>query len=145
MIFSKACEYGIKATLYIAQKSLKGQRVMLKDIAEEINSPAAFTAKILQQLSRENVVQSLKGPTGGFFIEREDISKINLKDIVLAIDGNKIFTRCGIGLEKCSESHPCPVHDEYKKIRMGMEKMLETTGLVQMATGIENRTFYLKR
>ena len=51
-MFSKTCEYGIKATLFIAQMSQKGERVSLKDIASAIDSPSAFTAKILQTLSK---------------------------------------------------------------------------------------------
>ncbi|MDX1365867.1 MAG: Rrf2 family transcriptional regulator, partial [Arenibacter latericius] len=61
-MFSKACEYGIKATLFIAQKSLNQQRVSLKEIASEIDSPIAFTAKILQSLARSGMVDSHKGP-----------------------------------------------------------------------------------
>ena len=46
-MFSKSCKYGIKATLFIAQKSQHDERVSLKEIAAAINSPIAFTAKIL--------------------------------------------------------------------------------------------------
>ena len=59
-MFSKACEYGIRATLFIAQKSLQGERVRLKAIADEIDAPEAYTAKILQQLARNEIIQSLR-------------------------------------------------------------------------------------
>ena len=72
-MFSKACEYGIKATIYIAMQSMQNSRVSLKDIAKEIDSPVAFTAKILQQLARNKIVESVKGPTGGFQIEKKKI------------------------------------------------------------------------
>ena len=55
-MFSKACEYGIKASTYIALQSLQDKRVSLKEIAEEINSPVAFTAKILHQLAKNNIL-----------------------------------------------------------------------------------------
>ena len=60
-MFSKACEYGIKASIFIALCSYKGVRVSLKSIAKEINSPEAFTAKILQDLVRHDVINSVKG------------------------------------------------------------------------------------
>ena len=59
-MFSKACEYGIKAAIFIAINSYEGRRVSPKEIAEEINSPQAFTAKILQDLVRNNIVFSIK-------------------------------------------------------------------------------------
>ena len=65
-MFSKACEYGIKAAIFIATKSYEGVRVSPKEIAENISSPQAFTAKILQSLVRHNIVNSVKGAYGGF-------------------------------------------------------------------------------
>ena len=69
-MFSKACEYGIKATIFIASNSYEKQRVSLKEIAKEIDSPEAFTAKILQNLVRHKIINSVKGAYGGFEIEK---------------------------------------------------------------------------
>ncbi|MGB0369618.1 MAG: RrF2 family transcriptional regulator, partial [Flavobacteriales bacterium] len=63
-MFSKACEYGIRATLFIAQNAAESNRVSLKEISKKINSPEAFTAKILQQLARNKIIVSYKGPHG---------------------------------------------------------------------------------
>ena len=46
-MFSKTCEYGIKAVLYIASQSLENKRVKIGDIVQNIDSPEAFTSKIL--------------------------------------------------------------------------------------------------
>jgi Rrf2 family iron-sulfur cluster assembly transcriptional regulator len=72
-MFSKACEYAIRATIYIALQSQESKRVTLKDIAKEIDSPEAFTAKIMQQLVKRGIVDSLKGPTGGFVMEPHNL------------------------------------------------------------------------
>ncbi len=48
MMFSKACEYGIRAAVYVTLQSLEGRRVSVSEIGEEIDAPVAFTAKILQ-------------------------------------------------------------------------------------------------
>ena len=109
-MFSKSCEYAIRAMIYIADQSLKGIRTTLADISHEIDSPVAFTAKILQQLSKSQVVTSLKGPSGGFYMTDLQLSTISLAKVVKAIDGEKIFTTCGLGLKQCSEKQPCPVH-----------------------------------
>lgn len=145
MIFSKACEYGIRATLYIAQQSLKEQRVSLKAIVKEIDGPEAFTAKTLQLLAKNKVVDSTKGPSGGFQMTKEAMKKIKLLQVVETIDGGDIFTKCGLGLTECSEIHPCPVHAEFKKTRNGLHHMLSTTSIYELATGLEKKQTYLKR
>lgn len=144
-MFSKACEYGIKATIYIALQSLEEQRVSLKDIAKEINSPEAFTAKILQQLSKRNIINSMKGPTGGFLIEKNKIDQIKLSEIVSAIDGDAIYRGCGLGLEECNASQPCPLHEKFVVIRTHLKEMLERTSLYELATGLSVGLTYLKR
>ncbi|MCJ7468001.1 MAG: Rrf2 family transcriptional regulator [Maribacter sp.] len=144
-MFSKACEYGIRASTYIALQSLEGRRVSLKEIAEEIDSPVAFTAKILQQLSKNQIVDSLKGAAGGFEIQRSGIDRIKLSEIVYAIDGDTIYTGCGLGLKKCNANKPCPVHDKFVQIRDDLRYMLENTSLYEMTVGLEVGLTYLKR
>lgn len=144
-MFSKACEYGIKATIYIAVQSMQDCRVSLKEIAKEIDSPVAFTAKILQQLARNNIVESVKGPTGGFQIEKKNIDSIKLRRIVSAIDGDSIFRGCGLGFKECNENYPCPIHDKFKKVRDELQQMLEDTSIYELATGLEIGLTYLKR
>jgi Rrf2 family protein len=144
-MFSKACEYGIRAATYIALQSLEGRRVSLKEIAEEIDSPVAFTAKILQQLSKNQIVDSLKGAAGGFEIQRSGIDRIKLSAIVYAIDGDTIYTGCGLGLKKCNANKPCPVHDKFVQIRDDLRYMLENTSLYEMTVGLEVGLTYLKR
>jgi Rrf2 family protein len=144
-MFSKACEYGIRAATYIALQSLGGRRVSLKDIARNIDSPEAFTAKILQQLSRNNIVESVKGAAGGFEIDRTNIDKIRLSHIVAAIDGDQIYVGCGLGLKECNADKPCPVHDRFVAIRNDLQEMLESTSLYDMTVGLEIGQTYLRR
>ena len=144
-MFSKACEYAIRATIHIAVQSTQGKRVSLKDIAKAIDSPEAFTAKIMQQLSRDAIIDSIKGPSGGFTIDKENMSKIKLSQIVSAIDGDSIFNGCGLGLKKCSENHPCPVHDKFKAIREALKDMLENTSVYELSIGLTSGLTFLKR
>lgn len=143
-MFSKACEYGIRATIFIAKNSYEGERVNPKEISQEINSPQAFTAKILQALVRHNIVKSVKGAYGGFEIEKDSIPHIKLSQIVNAIDGDTIYKGCGLGLKTCNEEHPCPVHDKFIDIRNHLKKMLETTTLEELALNIKNGNAFLK-
>jgi len=143
-MFSKACEYGIRASIFIATKSSKGMRVGIKDVAKEIDSPEPFTAKIMQILTKNGIIYSAKGVGGGFEVSPEASKSIKLIQIVDAIDGNKIYSGCGIGLKECSEAHPCPVHHEYKKIRDLLLEMLTRTTLEQLALDVKSGDFFLK-
>ncbi|MGN6646883.1 MAG: RrF2 family transcriptional regulator [Cytophaga sp.] len=74
-MFSKACKYGIRSIIHIAAQSQAGKRSSLKEIAAQIDSPEAFTAKILQVLSRNNLIDSSKGPQGGFEMDLKQMKK----------------------------------------------------------------------
>ncbi|MFV8270064.1 RrF2 family transcriptional regulator [Flavobacterium sp. GT2N3] len=143
-MFSKTCEYGIRATIFIASESYQNNRVGLRDIAEKIDSPEAFTAKILQILSKASIIRSIKGVGGGFEIPKEIMSQIKLSQIVTALDGDRVFTGCGLGLSYCSEDHPCPVHDKFKAIRNELAFMLENTNLEELAMGIKSGDTFLR-
>ena len=103
-MFSKTCEYGIRATIFIASQSYQNTRVGLKDIAKKIDSPEAFTAKILQILSRSAIIRSIKGVGGGFEIPKETFKSIrnelafmlkntNLEELALGIKSGDTFLR----------------------------------------------------
>lgn len=143
-MFSKACEYGIKATVYIARQSLHGNRVGLKDIASEVDSPEAFTAKILQLLVRAGIIDSVKGRSGGFEVDRERMKRTTLTEIVHAIDGDAIYKGCGLGLSECSAKHPCPVHYKFKALRDDLKKMLDSMTIFELSMKLKNGLTYLK-
>jgi len=143
-MFSKTCEYGIRATIFIASQSYQNKRTGLKDIAKKIDSPEAFTAKILQILSKDNIINSVKGVGGGFEIPRETMKDIKLAQIVRALEGDRVFTGCGLGLSQCSDTHPCPMHEKFKSIRNELAHMLENTNLEELALGIKTGDTFLK-
>ena len=144
-MFSKACEYGIKASVYIVEQSLDNQKVSLKEIAKAIDSPEAYTSKILQQLSRNDIIQSEKGPTGGFSIDPSQMENVKLSTIVSAIDGDSIYEECGLGFHECNDSKPCLIHNQYISIRRDLKTMLENTSLVDLSEDIEKGLSFLKR
>lgn len=144
-MFSKSCEYGLRAIIYIAQQSSKDVKVSIATISEAIDSPQAFTSKVLQQLTRNNIVKSIKGPYGGFMIETENMNTVKLSDVVKILDGNSIYTGCGLGLSKCNEDSPCPLHFKFVEIRTELKKMLETTTLQMLTTDMNTEVFFLKR
>lgn len=144
-MFSKACQYGIKASVYVALESSKGNRTNLKAIAENIDTPEAFTAKILHQLAKSNILSSLKGPTGGFVIEDGRAKTIKLSNIVSAIDGDSIYRGCALGFDVCDARKPCPMHNKFVVIRDDLKYMLENTSLYELAHELVEEHTFLKR
>ena len=121
-MFSKATEYALRATIYIAQKSSAESKLGIDEIAKAIDSPKSFTAKILQQLTRNNkVISSVRGPNGGFFIS-EKAKKQPVRAVLQAMGESELLERCVLGLNKCSELKPCPMHNQYKDIKQQLIK-----------------------
>ena len=142
-MLSKTCEYAIRASIFIATQSSQNKRVTIKEIAKNIDSPQSFTAKILQILAKKEIVHSIKGIGGGFEIPKDDIKKINLAQIVIAIGGEALFTSCGLGIDHCSEERPCPLYNKFKGIRKELVFMLENTNLEEMAMDIRSGDSFL--
>lgn len=143
-MFSKTCEYALRAMLFVGQKSRDGNKTGIREIAEGIDSPEYFIAKVLQELSRKRLIQSQKGPAGGFYLDKKGM-ECSLADIVKAIDGDKIFLGCGLGLRECSEKKPCPIHNEFKKIRKEIHDMLQSAKLNEFNEKLEKKLIFLKR
>ncbi len=142
-MFSKTCEYAIKALIFIAQKADNERKVGIRDVAEGIDSPEHFIAKILQTLSKRGFVNSSKGPNGGFYMD-ENTLEVTLADVVKEIDGDKILYGCGIGLKQCSETHPCPIHNDFKIIREQIVEMLEKSKIRMFIENLEQNITFLK-
>ena len=143
-MFSKACEYAIKATIYIAQQSHQDRRVNVKEVSEAVNAPEAFTAKILQQLNRENILSSVRGKQGGFVFDIEKQKQVKIYDVVHIIDGDSLFVDCGLGLRKCSAVNPCPVHEDFKAVRDKLIAMVQKYSFYDLALKTESGVAWLK-
>lgn len=143
-MLSKACEYGIKAAVFLAQYKTSGGYCNVKEISAAIDSPEAFTAKVLQLLVKASIISSVKGPQGGFFIEKKKLKGLNLMQIVTAIDGDGIVHNCVLGLRHCSEINPCPMHPKYKMVKESIRTMLQTTFVHELADDLEQKLIVLK-
>ena len=108
-MLSNACKYAIRSILYLGIQTDDKNKVNVKKIAEELEVPQPFLAKLLQQLTKSKLVSSAKGPNGGFYLSKDD-KKNTIWDIIKAIDGTSKFDACFLGLSKCSDENPCPVH-----------------------------------
>lgn len=134
-MFSQATKYAIKSVIYIWTQSMEDKKVGAKEIGTEIDAPEAFTAKILQTLVKAKIIGSQKGPNGGFYTD-ESHTKVTLKDVVRAIEGDELFAGCSLGLPKCSEKNPCPLHFEVVAVRKQIDHMLTSKSIKLLAVEV---------
>ncbi len=121
VFFSKACELGLQAVLYL---SAKEKRIFnAEEVSIELKVPKEFVSKVLQILTSSGIVGSKKGKNGGFYLAKEP-GQIKLIDIVETIDGLAVFKSCVLGFSGCSSETPCPVHEKWGKLRDEAYKML---------------------
>jgi len=143
-MFSKTTEYALRATIYLAQNSSEENKIGIKEISEAIDSPLQYTAKILQLLTKEEkVVSSVRGPNGGFFIS-EKAKILPIRAVLEAVGEDGILTKCVLGLRYCSESNSCPMHEEYKGIRMQLVGMFSNKTIHDLASGVSKGDWHLK-
>lgn len=130
--------------IFIAGQTSEGKRSNLGEISSAIQSPKAFTAKILQQLVKSAAIISIKGSHGGFEANRKSIKTLTVRHIVSAIDGDGLMHDCVLGLEKCSDRNPCSLHKKYKGVRKDITIMLADTRIMDLVKKSHQKTTVLK-
>lgn len=141
-MLSYTCKTAIKAVIYLAAKSSSGGKAGLKETAEHINASEHTVGKILQTLARQGLINSVKGPSGGFYINDEQQNQ-PISNIVESVEGKEVFKECGLGLSKCSALHPCPIHDEYKIARDLIENLFREKKVKDLCDPVTNGLAYL--
>jgi Rrf2 family protein len=136
-MLSKSAEYAIRALVYIQLQNWEGKRPGYREVAREIESPEHFTAKILQVMTRFNLIYSLKGRNGGFAFNEKDEPLI-LYRVIVAIDGERSFTRCSFGFKSCDGNNKCPLHDEFSKVRGDFTRLVNEETIQSLAQKIKN-------
>ena len=115
-MLAKSTEYAIRALVFIQLRNWEEKRPGVIEIAKEIEAPSAFSAKILQTLTRHRLLDSAKGRGGGFFFNSEQ-KELTLYQVIHVMEGDACFHRCGFGLKSCNNDNPCPLHEQYKEVR----------------------------
>lgn len=141
-MISKSCKYAFRAVILLASKSKDNVKLSVKEIAQEIEAPPAFTGKVLQTLKKNHIINSLKGPYGGFYCEKEHL-KIPAINIVNAVDGPAIFNECILGLHDCSDARPCPMHEKHHKTKELLIKSFEETTIEHLANGLNSGNAFI--
>lgn len=143
-MLGKTSEYAIRALVYIYMQNVEDKRPGYREISKEIGSPEQFTAKVLQNLARAELISSMKGRGGGFFFKDSSVP-LTLYEVILVIEGEKFFTKCGFGLRRCNSGNPCPLHDDYSQVREGFHKLVKIRTIQSLAAKISDQKAVLTR
>lgn len=136
-MLSNTSRYAIRAMIYLAAKSDSTKKIGIKQIAQDLDIPSPFLGKILQQLAKHKILDSTKGPNGGFSFPKNG-DKITLFQIVEIIDGDDLFKKCLISLRSCqNEGIPCPLHNQYESIRNEINNLFQNQTIISLAEEIK--------
>ena len=134
-MLSNTCKYAVRALIYLGKYSEEGTKIGIKKISSDLSIPTPFLGKILQNLVRQKILVSTKGPNGGFGLGRKT-EQISLYDIVRIVDGDDFFNNCMIGMQPCSthenNEKPCPVHGRFGPIRAQLLLLYQETSIAQI-------------
>lgn len=139
-ILSNSCKYGIRAVIYLALNDDDGRKIGIKKISHDLDIPMPFLGKILQNLARNKILVSTKGPHGGFGLNKKP-EEISMLDIIKVIDGLDLFNECLIGLKSCSKkdknSTPCPTNRKFKPIADQMYEFFKNETIGNLKNEVE--------
>lgn len=128
---SKKTEYGILALQHMA--SLNGSRVAtVKEIAETHRVPQSLLAKILQQLAKSKIIQSVQGSRGGYTLSR-DAKEISLADVLEAIEGPLSIVECTLENHRCERDEFCTLKDSLNPIQQHLSTYFNSVTLADFA------------
>ena len=132
-MLSQTTEYALAAAVHLAGKGGCGP-VRVDDIAEELGVPRNYLSKILHALARVGVLNSTRGPGGGFELAH-DPADITLSDLVHPFEPGLIGSNgdCLLGRERCRDDDPCAAHARWKDVRVAINSFFSDTTLGDLA------------
>lgn len=142
-MLSKTCLYSLRSIIFIAHNATENSKIGIKEIADELDIPTHYLGKILQRLSGNNIIKSVKGPHGGFYLE-ESAKDIQLIKIIELTDGLAMFENCALGLKNCSDEHPCPLHEDFAIYRQGLFELFSHKTIKDLVKTIENGDAFIR-
>lgn len=142
-MLARNTEYAIRALVYIRLKNWENLTPGVSEIAKEIEAPEAYLAKILQVLTRHRIIYSRKGRGGGFhFID--NVNTPSLYDVILVMEGDACFKKCGFGFKDCNDPNPCPLHEHYVTIRENFLALAQSETIGSITRKIVDGEAFLK-
>ena len=114
LTLSKKVEYALMAVLHMARKP-GSDPASAKEIADQYAIPPELLGKVLQALARGKLITSTQGSRGGYQLQRS-LDRINLGDVIEAVEGPVVLTRCQEDPAQCGQFHACTIKEPIQQI-----------------------------
>jgi len=134
MFFTKSFGYAVRGILYVALASDEKKRVQIEEISERLRVPKYFLGKVMNKMVKEKILNSTKGPYGGFSVNGDTLSTPLIK-VMEVTDGLDQFSVCALGLRKCDPANPCPMHQNMERLRSEFSKTLSEATINDLIMG----------
>ncbi len=141
MFFSKSFGYALRGILYIALLQDEQRKIQIDEIAQKLSVPRHFLGKIMQGVVKAGLLQSTKGPYGGFSMNETTLTTPLIK-LVEITDGLDQFNICVLQLRNCNAVNPCPLHQEMEGIKTKLLLMFNQTTIVDLLN--DNKKVFIK-
>jgi Rrf2 family protein len=135
MLFSAATGYALQALSRLPQD---GSYMLVRELAEKLDLPGPFLAKVLQQLAQMGLLESAKGPRGGFRLARP-ADEIFVGEVVAALEGPGALDHCVMGFASCESTNPCPLHDAWTAVKAQVEVSMTQSSLAALQKVAQTR------
>lgn len=135
MLFSKTQEYALQALILLALTP--GDFRLNRDVAEHLDVPGPYLAKVLKRYAQRGYLESAKGRGGGYRILPR-ATRAPVREVLAVADGDDPFDGCVLGMAKCSDHAACPLHDKFQPIRAKLVTLLEKQTIADMAASARN-------
>ncbi len=131
MLLSRASQYTLQALIYLARQE-PGRMVMVKEIADELNLPMFFLAKLIQPPTHAGWLSTARGRGGGVRLN-PGAETITLLDILNLTDGHRVQQECLLGFKDCADDSACVLHCQWKPIKQELTEGLGSHSLATLA------------
>ena len=126
-IVRRNTDYAIRAMVHLVCNE-DDAVISTRTIAQKEDISYQLACKLMQRLNRAGLVKSSMGPKGGFTLSREP-SRINLLEIIEAVQGPVTVNRCLVKDQGCDRQPECPVSGTLEKLQEHIESFLTKTTL----------------
>jgi Rrf2 family iron-sulfur cluster assembly transcriptional regulator len=133
--------FAVTAMLDLAIHGGKGP-VTLAAISQRQSISLSYLEQLFGKLRRHTLVESVRGPGGGYTIAR-DLDKMSVADIIMAVDEPLDATQCG-GKENCHDEHRCMTHDLWATLNDKMYEYLHSVKVADLLAQQSTRPEYVK-
>jgi Rrf2 family protein len=131
MLLSKSFGYALRGVLYIAMPQNNTGRVQVDEIAGKLNIPKDYFGKMMKQMAAEVIINSTKGPYGGFAVNEVTLGT-NLMTVAGITEGNDFFSSCVLQFKRCNATHPCPLHKDFEQVRQFLNGKLTNSTIADL-------------